>query len=153
MDCIVEVTAPKETYPLLRDAYAIIDGIPEANINLGMWIRHYERSIPTPTCDTLACAAGWLMLHPQFQALGFKPEFTDYRVIQPELCVPSCGRRSRGFQALADLFGMTGPDAQHIFGRRIDKSPYDPPIDMKEQMTGKQLWQYRVRKFLFEDAQ
>ena len=59
----------KPNFKLLRDAYAIFDGIPEQKINLGSILT--KRGVSTE-CGTIACGMGFLALHPQFQAMGLE---------------------------------------------------------------------------------
>jgi hypothetical protein len=51
---------------LLKEAYAIIDGIPEQAFDLEKIITDGGTSVG---CGTVACAAGWLSIHPKFGKL------------------------------------------------------------------------------------
>ena len=109
----------KETYPLLREAYAIIDGIPDDRFNLDL----FRNSCDPHYCGTIACAAGWLAMHPTFMALGL-------------LC---------SYPSLVRVLGIPKADAYSVFsGRKVRL--YEP--EGSETMTDKQLWQARVREFL-----
>jgi len=57
----------KPNWELLKDAYAIIDGIPSKAIDLDS-IR--EARGATLSCGTIACGMGWLGEHPKFKQLG-----------------------------------------------------------------------------------
>lgn len=129
-----------ESYPLLRDAYAIIDGIPEDRFNLDLW---RTKGKSPRECGTIACAAGWLAMHPEMRKKGLlngeggKPIFLDDLAIE-----------RTEFHALAKFFCMTYEQAAGLFCARWCGSPYDP--QSLRGYSDKELWKYRVRKFLKE---
>jgi hypothetical protein len=47
----------------LKDAYAILDGIPTHKLNLNEVLGSFSGDL---SCGTIACGAGWLSLHPTF---------------------------------------------------------------------------------------
>lgn len=117
-----------ETFPLLRRAYQIIDGIPDTRIRLA----YFSNGFSPHECDTIACAAGWLAMHPEFNALGL--HLNCVGGIEVDGVGNSWGWDTR----LAYLFEISSDEAETIFGKRAELG----------RMTDKQVWQARVRKFL-----
>jgi hypothetical protein len=93
-------------FELLKDAYEIVDGIPAENFFLNQWRMRDEG----PSCGTIACAAGWLTLHPKFQALGLEYGKTANDSTQIKY------RGVIHMSALAQFFGISNTDANGIFG-------------------------------------
>jgi hypothetical protein len=127
------MTKRTPNWELLKDAYEIADGIPAENFNLNEWRRRDEGA----SCGTIACAAGWLSLHPKFRALGL-----DYKD------VPGHGRQitfrnDYHFDAIAELFNITGAQAYQLFGQ-ASEVPY---------RAHKELFLSRLRKFLERHGQ
>ena len=114
----------------LKHAYAVIDGIPSKNFNLYEWT---TKGGNRTDCSTIACAAGWLIRHPDFQVPGFGLSPFGHVVC-------SDGRQHRGpldgFSYVAELFGLPYGDAEQLFG-----SP-------KQSIGHKKEWQRRVREYL-----
>lgn len=130
---------PTPDYELIKDAYAIIDGIPEESFNLDQWFRPARGA-----CGTIACAAGWLAQHPDFNALGLK--------ITHALPVPHVNdRHNLGYHALGEVLGIDYDVAESIFCSREIVSELDPKE--KLSMTDKQLWLTRVRNYLKQHNQ
>lgn len=129
-------------YPLLRDAYAVIDGIPENNIDLSEWVKGAPPPPVAASCKTIACAAGWLSLYPGFKALGF---IYHWYYAEPEYQVDG-GEKYSSYPAIEEFFGLTEADARAIFGTRTTGKDYDPRNP--DRYSDKELWKYRVRKFL-----
>lgn len=139
----------------LKDAYAVIDGIPESAFYLDSVLRESNGDLG---CGTIACAAGWLMIYPPFaEILG-----TELRVstFSPACSVirfqnPVEGHRSLpAFETqMRRLFGLGERDT-HLFDA-AGGSDYDQAIyaELGEDISHKQLWQARVRKFLAEHGQ
>lgn len=127
-----------ESYPLLRDAYAIIDGIPDNRIDLAQW-RKVGRS--PHSCGTIACAAGWLSMHPDMKDRGLlsgsggMPKFRN-----------ESGYFSYCYEALAIMFGIDRRSASDIFCTRFMGGRLDP--ENAGQLSDKELWKARVRNFL-----
>jgi hypothetical protein len=132
---------------LFKDAIAIISGIPDKHVRLDSWQDRTGRKGPLKPlriiensdeikCNTLACAAGWLSLHPAMQALGLHPD----RESGGE---PVFGFHD-GYYALADFFGITRNEAIELFGARdpLDASMYG------EDLTDKELWLRRAHFLL-----
>lgn len=127
-----------ESYPLLRDAYAIIDGIPKERFELSQW-RQGGRS--PNGCGTIACAAGWLAMHPEMQDRGLLPGTAGMPEFRNEH-----GHVSYRYDALALLFGISKIEATAIFSTRFTGGRFDP--SGPEQLCDKELWKARVRNFL-----
>lgn len=154
----MKVTQFELHYPRLRDAYAVIDGIPEHNINLTIWLN--PGSEPVAECGTIACAAGWLCLYPGFNELGLHldpgsplpnqticPKYdTTIKTDKHTRCFSS----DYGFSALAQFFGLTWQDSWAIFGSRRTQHAerYQPDPITARKYSDKKLWQHRVRTFL-----
>ena len=120
----------QETYPLLREAYAIIDGIPDDRFNL----RTYANSTDPNHCGTIACAVGWLAMHPTFNALGLTLRRGEFGDDDP---MPFCPEGYDGFSSVARTLGISYGIAYTIFQCR-DYPEYEP--EGSELMTDKQLW-------------
>jgi hypothetical protein len=131
-----------QNYELLRDWYAIMDGIPDDLINLDSVIKQKGRSL---SCGTIACAGGWMALHPTF-AERLKPTVT--KLPGGHTCVLWLGQQAdpdNVFEAMADLFGITYEESGLLFG--IVGYGYNEP---RFAVSGnhKKLWQRRVIHFL-----
>jgi hypothetical protein len=119
-------------YELLRQAYAIIDGIPDDRFNL------------VRSCGTIACAGGWLCMHPTFIALGLRAMFGSNGA--PEFVDEQTGDYTVAFAALGKALGLTFEQAFQLFTCRGD-AYFDRHNDIYS-LSDKQLWQARVRHFL-----
>jgi hypothetical protein len=133
---------PEEKYSLLRDAYAVIDGIPEAQFNLESIIR---RRSGINECRTIACAAGWLSIHPTFGPL-LKAE-VDGSLVN--------WRTERGptghfVTALSEPLGLTPDETRRLFGMREYYEPVEEGRVPGAYLSDKELWKARVRNFLAE---
>lgn len=134
-------------YELLRQAYAIIDGIPDDRFNLGSW--QFDPTTYGPdgevhSCGMLACAGGWLCMHPTFNALGLHAMYGCGGA--PESGNEGATGYAVGFSALGNTLGLTFEQAYQLFTCRGDAS-FDMHNDI-HGLTDKQLWQARVRHFL-----
>ena len=119
-------------FELLKDAYEIIDGIPARNIRLSEW-REKDRGA---SCGTIACAAGWLSLHPKFQALGLGSGHDYGFGAEPVFD----GRG--GVSGMAALFNIRLAEAFDLFSDRNHRLSYPSRI------SDKKLFLSRVRNFL-----
>ena len=137
---------------LFEDAYAIIDGVPDPRIYLNSWQklpagRHlYVRGAEEITCNTIACAAGWLTLHPAMQALGLRagvagePTFED-----------SEGIERWDYDALAHFFGLEYSQAEKLFcPRECSRTPLISK-EVAAKLTDRELWLARARELLKEE--
>lgn len=139
------------SYSLLREAYSIIDGVPDEVINLDLWSQH-ELDLEHP-CNTLACAGGLLAQHPKMIARGFRLESvrkTHYKTTANDQFPAYEGQA--GYRAIANFFHLSYQEVEQLFGDRSSAWKYDPPLPRRRAMSDRQLWLYRVRKFLEEDA-
>lgn len=101
-------------YELLKDAYAILAGIPADAYDLSS-IR--ERKGESLSCGTIACGFGWLGMHPQFQELGLKT--VGYMELQVK-------GRSHGVGSAANkIFGISDEDGVSLFGTASYRRPED----------------------------
>lgn len=113
---------------LLKEAYGIINGIPDAAISLGKWRTSEGKTLAE---GTVCCPAAWLTLNPTFQAkgLGFdgggRPAFGLYR----------------GYAALAALFRIETEEAVELFSPAKSWSP----------QSDKAVWLDRVLTFLVKN--
>ena len=129
---------------LVKDAYAIIDGIPDDRISLYMFQQGEIALEPAAiTCQTLACAAGWLSLHPDMRKRGL-------RILTNG--IPYLFGAASGFDSLAMLFEMTRKQATFLFSDRSGSR-----IPGQSEMSDKELWLARCRYLLkhgnFGDAE
>ncbi len=139
-----------QTIELLKQAHAIIDGIPDRYINLSHWIEGYASDggiiecIKELSCEEVSCgcAGGWLALHPEMRALGLLMWFgvPDLRA-GPERfrAVANVGAGYwDGMWALAAFFGLSYVEARDLFKGSGDA----------EQAEHKQLWLARCRRLI-----
>jgi len=131
----------RPNFDLLRDAFAIIDGIPEASFRLDFWTSKQGKSL---SCGTIACAGGWIARHPKFKAMG--------------LAIDCCGdvvtEEAAGAYALARIFDLNiAKDEETLFSSR--GSTFGGYKDHElwpdlGALSDKQLWKRRVLR-LFQD--
>lgn len=127
-------------YDLLKDAYAIIDGIPENAIAFGPLLSARGDSLDR---GTICSPAGWLAQHPKFNALGLT-------LAGDGGCLLLDGEADEGAstaEIMARVFAMPEPDADRLFG---DKGTYS--LD-NEGLSDKRLWQHEARGLLKEHRQ
>jgi hypothetical protein len=128
----------KPNFELLKDAYAIISGIPDDNFRLSTWFWLNNGK----SCGTIACAGGWLALHPDMQerGLGVNPR-TDFPTFDGD----------EGYSALGKFFGVGDDDATRLFSGRhtYDRGLVRPRV----YMSDKKLFLARVRKYLSNHGQ
>lgn len=130
-----------------KQAIAIIEEIPDKKLNLRSWQRSYSNteylyisSMRHDTCGTIACAAGWLALHPDMQEQG--------------LCTGHAGMPKyhdgiqwhRQFTALQYFFDLSVMDADYLFSSRTNREDEEFP-----EMTDKQIWLRRARNLLVRE--
>ena len=128
----------KPNFELLKDAYAIINGIPDEIVNLDSIIQSRGDSLE---CGTVACAIGWLGMHPKFQKL-LNPTAGNYPdwVIGGEL---HCDHSA----AAAALFRIDQEDGFNLFSSS-QNSRYDRKFD--RALGHKAMFLHRVKSFLKE---
>lgn len=127
-------------YDLLKDAYAIIGGIPDNVIDLDEIVSSLGESLE---CGTICCAAGWLAQHPKFQALGLGLSFCE--CTGGEVTYLGHHYSGRYSEAMADFFAIPQADALSLFGPRSDDDPAG--------ISDKQVWLQRVRQYLADHGQ
>ena len=115
-------------YELLKEAYAIIDGIPADRFNLSQFSNEHNNP---HDCNTIACAAGWLGMHPKFKALGMA---TDKKG-----CLTGTGWYWQA--VIGRVFDISDSQANYLFGAR-------PNLIVNMNLTDKEVWLRRVREFL-----
>jgi hypothetical protein len=128
---------------LLKEAYAIIDGIPEQAFDLEKIITDGGTSVG---CGTVACAAGWLSIHPKFgKLLG-----ADVTLNGESTTIYWPGGQWWD-DAVGKVFKLDTTQVRNIFAsRRMSDYDYEDDTDETDTtaMTDKQLWQHRVKTFL-----
>ena len=134
----------QESYPLLRDAYAIIDGIPEDRFKLDSWRKARDPNNDNPSsCGTIGCAGGWLAMHPMMQERGLRSGRYGVPVI------PAVDGMSLGpYRSLAAVLGISLWDSEQLFGTRACERSYDPVAYESKNLSDKEFWKARVRNFL-----
>ena len=138
-------------FELLRVAAAIIDGIPSRVFDLDMIADQDGVSmdnaepLKAKRCGTVACAMGWISMHPTFNALGLEvTALSAYngRVLMHGLLMSYARAAER-------LFEISQDDADNLFISH-GESDYD---DRRSTSTSKELFKSRVRQFLAEHDQ
>jgi hypothetical protein len=128
-------------FDLLKDAYAIIDGIPETAIALDKLQTAKGKCLNR---GMICSPAGWFAQHPQFMELGLSlSEDGNHLIFDGE---PATAALSA--QIMAKLFGLQQVDAEHLFGER---STYTLQDD--SGLSDKRLWLHEVREFLKQHGQ
>ncbi len=123
-------------FKLLKDAYAIIDGIPETSIDLDMLESVRGESLEN---GTIRSPAGWLADHPAFAALGLSISDDGKRL----LLHGESGDKPSVALTMAQVFRLPPADAQHLFG---DRNTYTLGDD--SGLSDKRLWQRDLRDYL-----
>lgn len=125
-------------YELLKDAYAIVDGIPEAAIAIGL---PCSKIGPTLSEGTVCSPEGWLALHPSFIELGLSIS-ADGRSLEFN------GEQESVASAMAKVFRMPEEEAAQLFGGRTA----DIGDESNSSMSDKQFWQMRIRHHIHSRA-
>jgi hypothetical protein len=128
-------------WPLLREAIAIIDGIPSKHFDLNHILRNKDTQEVTSTCGTTGCAIGWLTKHPGFVKLGVSFSYT----CGLEIDAADLHRINVRYQDVAEhLFGLHWSQSSMLFSPD-GESCYDGEIP--GHSSSKTLFRNRVRKF------
>jgi len=131
----------KPNFELLRNAYAIFDGIPEDRINLNSILT--KRGAST-SCGTIACGMGFLTLHPQFQALGLRMPRGDH----VGACLLYKDNGAYYADAAAKVFQIKVSEATGIFAApHCEEAIYDQHLP-KMVTSDKELLLARIIYFL-----
>lgn len=128
-------------YELLKDACAIIGGIPPAAISLD-WNRSKEGLSLTE--GTVFHPARWLALHPSFQELGLSVSENGKHILYQ-------GQSFAGgaySESLAQLFGLSAGDVVGLFAERGTRMGEANLND-----SDKALWLRRVTSYLRSHGQ
>jgi hypothetical protein len=124
-----------ESQKLLRDAFAIIDNIPETGIRFGLPCSTPGRS----TGDDAVCSPeGWLAQHPDFVARGLSMSKSGSAIL-----FKGEGNVNAPAAAMAQVFGILLDEASRLFGPRTLFA-----MDGDSALSDKQLWQQRMREYL-----
>lgn len=142
----MSATIQTPNYELLKDAYAIIDGIPAKHFDLEAIVDKVGESL---TCGTVACAIGWLGLHPKFNELGLQ---TVLGKSDDSYLLKMNGFHDDDFYShkVAGLFGISVHDASDLFGP-ASHSGFDYLINSKT--SDKKRFLKRVKLYLIEKGQ
>lgn len=123
-------------YELLKQAYAIIDGIPETAIAFGS---PRTKEGATLAEGTVCSPEGWLALHPTFNALGLTMS-ADGKELRFN---GEADSDSPAALSMAKAFGLPPEEAKQLFGdRRMFTAGDDSGL------SDKRLWQRRIREYL-----
>lgn len=127
---------PEPDYALLRQAYTIIDTIPETAIAFGTPQRKHGA---TPAGGMVCSPEGWLALHPAFNQLGLTVSAEGNALcingepvtdISPALTIGS-------------VLGLPADEAAQLFG---DRDVFTGGDD--SGLSDKTLWLTRMREYL-----
>ncbi|TSP14014.1 hypothetical protein [Cupriavidus campinensis] len=124
----------------LREAYAIIDGIPQEAFDLDAVVTKSDGNLK---CGTIACAAGWLMIHPKFARI-LKTKLSVDQDDPTDSYVDSDLNEDYD-QAMMRLFNMNRDEVMQLFSFRNHSDGYVPDT---EELSDKEVWKTRVRNFL-----
>ena len=104
----------------LKEAYAILDGIPQERFNLGLLCTQVDRK--KISCTTIACGVGWLLHHPRYTARGFGYSIDGLLKAPGQSTVFGDGMY---FAVGARMFGISENDAEDIFNGRTHQPPHE----------------------------
>lgn len=123
----------------LQQAIRIIEQTPDSQLQLSIWQYPvddiYATCMEQADCTTIACAAGWLCLHPDMQAQGLYAGPSG---------IPETANMSTPFAALGEFFGIQRLQAIDLFTNRSGGEWYSWYLEM----TDRQLWLTRARELL-----
>lgn len=125
-------------YELLKEAYAIIDGIPEAAIASGSPCSKIGATLLE---GTVCSPEGWLALHPTFNELGLS-------ITDDGMSLRFNGAEEPVASALAKVFRMSEEEAAQLFGSPHSSDGGEP----SSAMSAKQIWQTRIRHHIHTKA-
>lgn len=122
-------------FELLKDAYAIIDGIPESAIDLAEPCSMQGESLAQ---GTVCSPAGWLARHPKFHGLGLAPTLDGRGLV-----FKGEAEGKTGAEVMAQVFRLPLPEAEHLFGNRDTYTLGDD-----SGLSDKRLWLRELRDYL-----
>lgn len=128
-------------FDLLKDAYAIIGGIPDNRIYLDTVVIPRGHAPAKGTdCGAIACGIGWLGLHPKFQQLGLETTENGLKMD---------GSSVSYIAAAKAVFGVEYADAEKLFR----PSEYSVRLRMGNNHTHKKELLNRIMSYLDERGQ
>lgn len=134
---------------LLKEALAVIDGIPDVNVTLAHQDNYGELDAST---TLTACVPSWLIRHPLFQHSRFQLATSDFDgwhyVARRKDLDEGILEVWAGVEYAAAVFNLSRDDAWTLFGDRVHRGRYDACAP--RAATAKELWQHRVRAYLAE---
>jgi hypothetical protein len=132
-------TTTRPNFELLRDAFAIIDGIPKKAFDLDSWVSKDAGK----SCGTIACAGGWLAMHPTMNKAGLLPDWGG---------TPMTANHERyGFGALQQVFSLYGSREVDMFeAHGFGYKDHELTEEQLERFPDKKLWKRRVLR-LFQE--
>jgi len=128
-------------FELIKDAYAIIDGIPETAIDLDKLVSARGETLEH---GTVCSPAGWLAQHPKFLERGLSLSDDDSRL----QWAGEPAEDESPAAVLARVFRLQPRDAEHLFA---DRNTFTLGDD--SGLSDKRLWQREVREFLKHHGQ
>lgn len=135
----------------MQQAVAIIRDIPDDQLSLLYWQHEppgenetFARNIGQTNCGTIACAAGWLALHPAMQEQGLYADGDGEPMFQSPI-IDRNWPKKYGFFALSIFFDITKDEASELFGQRSDADGND---DEEPELSDKQVWLMRAEKLI-----
>jgi hypothetical protein len=139
-------TTTRPNFELLRDAFAIIDGIPNKAFKLDSWRENGDG----PACGTIACAGGWLAMHPTMNQAGLRADAEGTPVTTATKPFSDWPLRW-GFGALQEVFGLHGSGEVNLFeAHGFGYKDSELSDEQVEKLSGKRLWKRRVLR-LFQE--
>jgi hypothetical protein len=121
----------RPNFERLRDAFAIIDGIPKKAFDLDMWVSQRGKN---KSCGTIACAAGWLAMHPKMNGFGL----TNSMGGAPEF------KGLTSFAALREFFHLNYREGDLFEAAGSGYADNELPKHVRVALSDKQLWKRRV---------
>lgn len=128
-------------FELLKDAYAIIDGIPEAAIALDKLVSARGEALDK---GTVCSPAGWLAQHPKFMERGLALSDDGNALLWNG---KPAGEDAYA-QVMARVFGLQEVEAERLFA---DRRTYTLGDD--SGLSDKRLWLHEMRDFLRENGE
>jgi hypothetical protein len=123
-------------YALLRQAYAIIESIPETAIAFG---KPQTKHGATPAGGAVCSPEGWLALRSAFNKLGLTISADGSELFRNGKAVSGTSPAL----IMAGIFGLAPDEAAQLFGERDVFTGGDD-----SGLSDKRLWQRRMRDYL-----
>ena len=142
---------------LLREAYAIIAGIPEEKIRMNTILSHRGevRDVRPKACGSIGCAIGWLSMHPGFQEkTGLVARLTPERAKSHKLLFQNLSLHGLYVdynEAAVEVFGLSKKAAYGLFNPVGDGGYLGDQVEDGLREFGhsdKDIFLSRVRKYL-----